>query len=93
MQRLCARQLVFQLGRNAIIKQCSYHVNSADNKKLEYEQQDHVLICPRWEEAIIREHRTADLPFDTMQKNTIDMIKNSNTKQPTFMQSKKESAH
>jgi hypothetical protein len=83
MQRLCARQLIFKFGQNAIIKRCTHHLNSAENKKLEHEQHDQVLICPQWEEAILREHRTDDLPFDTMQKITIDTINNTNTKQPT----------
>ena len=82
MQRLCAPQLVFKLGQSAIFKRCTHHVNAVENKKVEndHHHHEHVLICPQWEEAIIREHRADDLPFDTMQKHTIDTVKNDDTK-------------
>ena len=80
MQQLCARQLVFKLGQSAIFKRCAHHVNAVENKKLEVDHHEHVLICPRWEEAIIREHRTDDLSFDTMQKHTIDAVNRDDIK-------------
>jgi len=47
------------------------------------------LICPRWEEAIIRENQAADLPFEIMQQHTIDMVtsKDNPIEQTTSQQS------
>jgi hypothetical protein len=82
MQQIHARQLVFRIGYSAIIKRCNHDVNSAKNKPLGHEHHDNTLICPKWEEAIIKEDRKSHLPFDTMQKDTIEIInKNNNTTQ------------
>ncbi len=41
------------------------------------EQEDNGLICSKWEEAIIKEQRMPDIPFDLMQKYTIEEIYNN----------------
>jgi hypothetical protein len=89
MQQLHARQLIFRIGYSAIIKRCSHNVNSKKNTMVELEHHDHTLICPRWEEAIIKEHRKSDLPFETMQKDTIDIVHNKNNiiKQQPYLES------
>jgi hypothetical protein len=85
MQQFHTRQLVFRIGYSAIIKRCAHNVNSEKNKVIDPEHHEHTLICPKWEEAIIKEHRKSDAPFDTMQKDTIATIKNENsTKQQPF---------
>lgn len=73
MQQVCARQLIFRTGFNAIIRRSSSHAS----RPIEHEHRDDALICPKWEEAIIKEHRRTDLPFHVMQKQTIDMIHNN----------------
>ena len=40
-------------------------------------QQDESLISSEWEEAIIKEQRKPDIPFDLMQKDTIDQLHNN----------------
>ena len=92
MQQLYTRQLIFRVGCSSIIKRCNHNVKNVKNETVEHEQRDHALICPRWEEAIITEHRKSDVPFDMMQKNTIDMINNNTKQQPLPESTTKPSA-
>jgi hypothetical protein len=46
------------------------------------QEQESDLICPSWEEAIIKEGRMPDMPFDLMQENTIVKTHNNNIKKP-----------
>jgi hypothetical protein len=72
----CARQSVSKVARILVYGQHNYHSNSTNKNMTTQQQQDHGLICSEWEEAIIKEQRTPDLPFDSMQKDTIDQIHN-----------------
>jgi hypothetical protein len=73
----CARQMISSIGRSAIVGRCSYHMSSTIKKTPEQEHHDNVLICPAWEEALIKEHRKPDVPFDSMQKDTIEKMSNN----------------
>lgn len=79
MQRICSHPSIFRFGCNFIVKRFNHHAESQTGLTVDHKQRDHALICQRWEEAIIREHRTLDLPFDTMQQETIDTITNKQT--------------
>ena len=70
----CTRQCVSTVARLLVYGQYNYHTNGAKNNMTTQSQRDHSLICPEWEEAIIKEQRTPDAPFDSMQKDTIDQI-------------------
>jgi hypothetical protein len=82
MQQFRNHQLVFRVVYNAIVKRYNSNVNSKKNKVVENEHRDSNLICPRWEEGIIKEERKPDLPVDIMQKVTIDMVNNATKQQP-----------
>jgi hypothetical protein len=95
MQQYHARQLVFRIGYSAIIKRCNHDVSSAKNKTFGNEHHDNTLICPKWEEAIIKEDRKSHLPYDIMQKDTIDIInkKNNTNQQNLFPERVTESSY
>lgn len=96
MQKLYTPRLAFRIGYNAIIQRGISNVLNTKTNVIEHEHRDHTLICPRWEEAIIREHRTSDVPFDLMQKETIDMIHNRdnpNKQQQAYLASITESSY
>ena len=86
MQRLGIHPSTFRLGCNFILKRWNHHEENGQNKATEYEQRDPVLICQRWEEAIIHEHRTADLPIEIMQERTIDTVTKIHIKQNVINQ-------
>ena len=70
----CTRQMASKILRIPLAAHYNYHTNSAKNESNVQEQGDHGLICSQWEEAIIREHRTSDIPLELMQKETIDQV-------------------
>jgi hypothetical protein len=90
MQQSYTRQLIFNIGRSVIIGRRNYAIDNTKNRVNEHEQHDNTLICPTWEEAIIKEHRKPDLPFDLMQKDTIDIICNDNNNRSIKEQSVKK---
>jgi hypothetical protein len=77
MQQSCSRLLISSIGRSVIVGRRNYEIDFTKNKVAEHEQHDNTLICPNWEEAIIKEHRKPDIPFDLLQRDTIDMINNN----------------
>ena len=86
----CTRQLISRIGRNDIILRCSYRMKKT---MAEQEQRDTTLICPDWEEAIIKEHGKPDVPFDLMQKDTIEkIINNKNFKEQPHAETMTESS-
>jgi hypothetical protein len=74
----CTRQLISKIIRVPIIGQYNYYTNSNNIKSSVQEQHGEGLICSEWEETIIKEQRMPDVPFDLMQKNTIDQVHNNN---------------
>ena len=72
----CTRQSIPKVVRFLILGQHNYGTNgtNSNNNATTQKQPDHALICTEWEETIIREHRTADVSFESMQKDTIDQI-------------------
>ena len=76
MQQAFNSQLLCKIGSNGMIKRYSSYASNMLKTIVEEQHADHDLICPKWEEEIVREHRTPDLPFDILQKMTIDMINN-----------------
>ncbi len=74
----CTRHLISKIIRVPVLQGYSYHTNNTKNTATTEEQQGHDLICSKWEEAIIKENRKADIPFDLMQKTTIDYVQNNN---------------
>ena len=48
---------------------------------IDFDHQDFNLICPTWEEAIIREGKKPDISFDQLQKETIEQIHKQNNPQ------------
>lgn len=87
MQRICIRPLVSIITRCAAIRPVSYNVNNEKNSGFENERHDTGLICSKWEEAIIKENREPDMPFEIMEKQTITAIKHASTKQDPFRES------
>ncbi|CAF4098198.1 unnamed protein product [Adineta steineri] len=74
----CTRSLISKIIHAPIIRQCNYRTNGKQNSGINEEEQNNNLICSKWEEAIIKVQQMPDIPFDLMQKNTIDHIHNKN---------------
>ncbi len=78
----CTRHLISKIIRIPIVGHHNYYRNGRKNKNAIEGQKDNGLICPAWEEAIIKEQRMPDIPLDLMQKQTIQQIhKNYNQQQ------------
>ena len=69
------RQLVSNIAPASAVLRCYYRKFSTSKSIFDWEERDPALICPAWEEAIVREHRNPEISFDIMQKNTIDTIR------------------
>jgi hypothetical protein len=76
MQR-CNYQFISKILHVRVVGQYGYHTDNSKSKMTMQEQEDNGLICSKWEEAIIKEHRMPDIPLDLMQKYTIDEIYNN----------------
>ena len=74
---------ISKIVRVPLFGQYNYHTNGTQNNMNTPEQQESHLICSEWEEAIIKEYRTPDVPFDLMQNESIYKIHidNSNKQQ------------
>ncbi len=94
MQR-CTCHFMSKLIRVPLVGQYNYHTNGTKNNITTEEQQGHGLICSEWEEAIIKEQQRPDIPFDSMQKETIAQIQNKNNsnKQQSNANSMMKSSH
>jgi hypothetical protein len=74
------RQFTSKILRIPLVGHYNYHTKGAKNKSNMQEQKDQGLICSHWEEAIIKENRTPDIPMDLMQKETIDQVNKNHDK-------------
>ncbi len=94
MQR-CICHFMSKLIRVPLVGQYNYHTNGTKNNITTQEQQGNDLICSEWEEAIIKEQHRPDIPFDSMQKETIAQIhnKNNSNKQQSNANSMMKSSH
>ncbi len=79
MQR-CVAHYISKIIRVPITGQYNYHTNGTKTNMITQGQQDNGLISSEWEEAIIKEQRIPDIPFDLMQKDTIAKIHNNSFK-------------
>ncbi len=71
--------LISKIVRVPLFGQYNYHTIGTQNNMNTPEQQESHLICSEWEEAIIKEHRTPDVSFDSMQKESIYKIHMNNS--------------
>lgn len=67
-------QWVSNIAPTSAVLRCCFRRFSTSKSIFEWEERDPALICPAWEEAIVREHHNPEISFDIMQKNTIDKI-------------------
>lgn len=68
------RRLVSKVIQIPMAEYCNHYMYQINKRTSIQESKDNDLICPEWEEAIIKEHRTPDVPLDLMQKETIERI-------------------
>ncbi|CAF0797854.1 unnamed protein product [Adineta ricciae] len=59
-----------------VLEHYNYCTFSDKGERNVEEKKDDNLICCEWEEAIIREQRSPDIPFDLMEKQTINQVHN-----------------
>ena len=71
------RQLVSSIIRMPVFGHYNYCAFSDKRECNVEEKKDDTLICCEWEEAIIREQRSPDIPFDLMEKQTISQVQNN----------------
>jgi hypothetical protein len=78
MMQRCTCRFICKIIQVPLVGQYNYHTNGTKNNRTTEELQGNDLICSVWEEAIIKEQRMPDIPFDSMQKDTIAQLHNDN---------------